>query len=116
MYNISKDTLSRVSARNRNRTSYAEVIDGLEYTFPFTRGDIVYFSKGNDPERSRLFPKIVVEVGVPVKTGDGTYVEGMRVKHSDGFEYVPGYQGTVKVASHTKYTQEEIDNFDGVIG
>jgi hypothetical protein len=85
MYNISKDTLSRVSARNRNRTSYAEVIDGLEYTFPFTRGDIVYFSKGNDPERSRLFPKIVVEVGVPVKTGDGTYVEGMRVKHSDGF-------------------------------
>ena len=84
MYNISKGTLSRVSARNRNRTSYAEVIDGLEYTFPFTRGDIVYFSKGNDPERSRLFPKIVVEVGVPVKTGDGTYVEGMRVKHADG--------------------------------
>lgn len=116
MYNISKDTLSRVSARNRNRTSYAEVIDGLEYTFPFTRGDIVYFSKGNDPERSRLFPKIVVEVGVPVKTGDGTYVEGMRVKHSDGFEYVPGYQETVKVASFTKYTQEELDNFDGVIG
>jgi hypothetical protein len=116
MYNISKDTLSRVSARNRNRTSYAEVIDGLEYTFPFTRGDIVYFSKGNDPERSRLFPKIVVEVGVPVKTGDGTYVEGMRVKHSDGFEYVPGYQETVKVASHTKYTQEELDNFEGVIG
>ena len=116
MYNISKDTLSRVSARNRNRTSYAEVIDGLEYTFPFTRGDIVYFSKGNDPERSRLFPKIVVEVGVPVKTGDGTYVEGMRVKHSDGFEYVPGYQETVKVASYTKYTQEELDNFDGVIG
>ena len=116
MYNISKDTLSRVSARNRNRTSYAEVIDGLEYTFPFTRGDIVYFSKGNDPERSRLFPKIVVEVGVPVKTGDGTYVEGMRVKHSDGYEYVPGYQETVKVASFTKYTQEELDNFDGVIG
>ena len=116
MYNISKDTLSRVSARNRNRTSYAEVIDGLEYTFPFTRGDIVYFSKGNDPERSRLFPKIVVEVGVPVKTGDGTYVEGMRVKHSDGFEYVPGYQETVKVASFTKYTQEELDNCDGVIG
>jgi len=116
MYNISKDTLSRVSARNRNRTSYAEVIDGLEYTFPFTRGDIVYFSKGNDPERSRLFPKIVVEVGVPVKTGDGTYVEGMRVKHSDGFEHVPGYQETVKVASFTKYTQEELDNFDGVIG
>ena len=116
MYNISKDTLSRVSARNRNRTSYAEVIDGLEYTFPFTRGDIVYFSKGNAPERSRLFPKIVVEVGVPVKTGDGTYVEGMRVKHSDGFEYVPGYQETVKVASYTKYTQEELDNFDGVIG
>lgn len=116
MYNISKDTLSRVSARNRNRTSYAEVIDGLEYTFPFTRGDIVYFSKGNAPERSRLFPKIVVEVGVPVKTGDGTYVEGMRVKHSDGFEYVPGYQETVKVASFTKYTQEELDNFDGVIG
>ena len=116
MYNISKDTLSRVSARNRNRTSYAEVIDGLEYTFPFTRGDIVYFSKGNDPERSRLFPKIVVEVGVPVKTGDGTYVEGMRVKHSDGFEYVPGYQEKVKVASFTKYTQEELDNSDGVIG
>lgn len=116
MYNISSDTLSRVSARNRNRTSYAEVVEGLEYNYPFTRGDIVYFSKGNDPERSRLFPKIVVEVGVPVKTGDGTYVEGMRVKHSDGFEYVPGYQETVKVASFTKYTQEELDNFDGVIG
>lgn len=116
MYNISSDTLSRVSARNRNRTSYAEVVEGLEYSYPFTRGDIVYFSKGNDPERSRLFPKIVVEVGVPVKTGDGTYVEGMRVKHSDGFEYVPGYQETVKVASFTKYTQEELDNFDGVIG
>lgn len=116
MYNISSDTLSRVSARNRNKTSYAEVVEGLEYSYPFTRGDIVYFSKGNDPERSRLFPKIVVEVGVPVKTGDGTYVEGMRVKHSDGFEYVPGYQETVKVASFTKYTQEELDNFDGVIG
>ena len=34
MYNISNDTLSRVSARNRNRTSYAEVIDGLDYTYP----------------------------------------------------------------------------------
>ena len=34
MYNISKDTLSRVSARNRNRTSYAEVVEGLDYNFP----------------------------------------------------------------------------------
>ena len=115
MYNISKDTLSRVSARNRNRTSYAEVVEGLDYNFPFTRGDIVYFSNGNNPERSKLFPKIVVEVGVPIDTPDG-FVEGMRVKHSDGFKDVPGYQETVKVASHTLYTQEELDNFDGVIG
>ena len=116
MYNISKDTLSRVSARNRNRTSYAEVVDGLDYTYPFTRGDIVYFSKGTKPEEAKLFPKIVVEVGVPVKVGENSYVEGMRVKHSDGFNYVPGYQETVKVASFSKYTQEELDNFDGVIG
>jgi len=116
MYNISKDTLSRVSARNRNRTSYAEVVEGLNYTYPFTRGDIVYFSKGTNPEQAKLFPKIVVEVGVPFKIGENSYVEGMRVKHSDGFDYVPGYQETVKVASFTKYTQEELDNFDGVIG
>lgn len=116
MYNISKDTLSRVSARNRNRTSYAEVVEGLDYTYPFTRGDIVYFSNGNNPEQAKLFPKIVVEVGVPVKVGENSYVEGMRVKHSDGFKDVPGYQETVKVASHTKYTQQELDNFDGVIG
>ena len=116
MYNISKDTLSRVSARNRNRTSYAEVVEGLNYTYPFTRGDIVYFSKGTNPEEAKLFPKIVVEVGVPVKVEENSYVEGMRVKHSDGFNYVPGYQETVKVASFTKYTQEELDNFEGVIG
>lgn len=115
MYNISKETLSRVSARNRNRTSFAEVVDGLEYNYPFTTGDIVYFSNGNNPERSKLFPKIVVEVGVPIETPDG-YVEGIRVKHSDGFKYVPGYQENVKAASHTKYTQEELDNFDGGIG
>ena len=116
MYNISKDTLSRVSARNRNRTSYAEVVEGLDYTYPFTRGDIVYFSKGTNPEEAKLFPKIVVEIGVPVKVGENSYVEGMRVKHSDGFNYVPGYQETVKVASFSKYTQEELDNFEGVIG
>ena len=116
MYNISKDTLSRVSARNRNRTSYAEVVEGLNYSYPFNRGDVVYFSNGTDPERSKLFPKIVIEVGVPVQVDKDTYVEGMRVKHSDGFKDVPGYQETVKAASHTLYTQEELDNFDGVIG
>jgi len=115
MFNTSKEYKSRVSARNRNRTSYAEVVEGLDYNFPFTRGDIVYFSNGNNPERSKLFPKIVVEVGVPVNTPDG-FVEGMRVKHSDGFNDVPGYQETVKVASHTLYTQEDIDNFEGMIG
>ena len=115
MFNTSKEYKSRVSARNRNRTSYAEVVEGLDYNFPFTRGDIVYFSNGNNPERSKLFPKIVVEVGVPIDTPDG-FVEGMRVKHSDGFKDVPGYQETVKVSSHTLYTQEELDNFDGVIG
>lgn len=115
MFNTGKEYKSRVSARNRNRTSYAEPVEGLTYTYPFTRGDIVYFSNGNNPERSKLFPKIVVEVGVPVETADG-YVEGMRVKHSDGFKYVPGYQETVKVASHTKYTQEDLNNFEGVIG
>jgi len=31
-------------------------------------------------------------------------------------DYVPGYQETVKVASHTKYTQQELDNFEGAIG
>lgn len=115
MYNVEKSSLSRKSARNRNKTSYAEVVEGLEYNYPFTRGDIVYFSNGNNPERSKLFPKIVVEVGVPVDTPDG-FVEGMRVKHSDGFPYVPGYQETVKVASFSKFTQEDIDNYEGVIG
>jgi len=116
MYNISKETLSRVSARNRNKTSYAEVVEGLDYSYPFTRGDIVYFNKGSNLEEAKLFPKIVVEVGVPFKVGENSYVEGMRVKHSDGFDYTPGYQETVKVASHTKYTQEELDNFEGPIG
>lgn len=116
MFNTGKEYKSRVSARNRNRTSYAEPVEGLTYTYPFTRGDIVYFSATNNPERSKKFPKIVVEVGVPFETADGTYVEGMRVKHSDGFDYVPGYQETVKVASHTKYTQEDLNNFEGVIG
>ena len=115
MFNTSKEYKSRVSARNRNRTSYAEVVDGLDYTYPFVKGDFVYFANGNNPERSKKFPKIVVEVGVPFETPDG-YVEGMRVKHSDGFAYVPGYQETVKVASFKKLTQEDIDNFEGVIG
>jgi len=116
MFNTGNKSMSRISAHNRNRTSYAEHIEGLTYTYPFNRGDIVYFAVGSDPERSKRLPKIVVEVGVPVKKPDGTYVEGMRVKHSDGFPYVPGYQETVKVSSFKKYSQEDLDNYEGIIG
>lgn len=84
------------------KDSFAREVEGLEYKYPLSIGDVVYYKFEDDEknERSKRFPMKVIEVGVPTSTSHtyetrrtpmgrngefrmegNDYEEGVRVQH-----------------------------------